>query len=204
MQMNAETLTVNREEFVGLNIIEAIDTCELTGVKIGAKNGSSFFYIGEIANFRGRRGELLIEKIERDLETIMKKRYQDSLDTYNQMVRNYPTPTKYIQTKDKRGCEYSYEDYQNVLKDYFGKCAKRKEIKDGIKVELENRIPFEKRTVVDAYMSTIPNVSAIIFIVDGNEYGDYWTREEYERGEKDAEDEDKRYCCQYDSSDCFE
>ena len=74
------------------------------------------------------------------------------------------------------------DGFKTIMRSY-ARLMEAKEYKD-------KRLPLAERTVADIYES-IENPKTVIILVEGSEYGDYWTREEFDGGVEDGDDTDE-------------
>ena len=142
-----------------MNIKEALKKLHCDSVKIGCKDGSGFFYVGELTADTIEEGEKNI------IET--NKRLYDTADRLFLEAKNgSPRPADYIHRllKETEGKPITatlegWEDYQRSL----------------------NHVPLEERDVVEMYES-IDEPSCHIILVEGSDFGMWWTMAEYEKG----------------------
>lgn len=173
----------------GKNVIEVLNTVkdEYDEVKVGCVDGSSFFYIGDTseASEYGWCAEY---------EEILALKCKTTVSKAEKMVKTkterLPTPRDYVMRSSSKPFNVSLQGYMNVLEDGFKTIMKSYARLMEAKEYKDKRLPLAERTVADIYES-IENPKTVIILVEGSEYGDYWTREEFERGVEDGDDTDE-------------
>lgn len=171
---------VNTKELKGGNIVAVLK--KLPGecsVKIGCADGSGYFYIGSVARFQSSYGDEFIAQIESELKHQAERRLELSLQRLNEVEQRNITVRGYITNMQKHKLAYNYDGYENHLRGHFAAIEKLKRRVSENEKALAERTPFAERKIVMAYPSTVDE-NTYSLLIEGEESGIYWFKEEYE------------------------
>ena len=161
-----------------MNIKEALKELHTMNVKIGCKDGSGFFYVGEL------NADTLEEGEQNIIET--NKRLYDTADRlFNEAKNGSPRPCDYIHRllKETEGkpITATLEGWQDYQRSYFKRVNGTYRRRYNCEQRILTHVPLEEREVVESYES-IDEPSCHIILVEGSDFGMWWTMGEYEKG----------------------
>lgn len=173
---------IEKRETLGA-VLSRLDENQL--VKVGSKDGSSWFFIGQKKVLIGN--DLIYDA---EIESWLKERLKTARQTLNDKMKQEPTYFNFTKAEiDKflNGgiCDLSIEKYHEYVKHYWKGIMTR--AKTVIKREeaIKNQIPLLSRPVVSADESI--KGDGIRIIIEGTEEGRFWDKEE-------ADALDKTFC----------
>lgn len=131
-------------------------------VKLGARNGSGFFFIGEASELRDNMAHYdeLIYNYEHDRLTNVELLIKMRDENFKQIVARGEAITP------------AAEHFSDVL------TLRR----DRWATYLETAVPLHEREVHDVYSPHVYYEDTTVLIVDGDAYGGYWTSDEVKPG----------------------
>lgn len=138
-----------------MTLSEFVDTVETEMIKIGAENGSGFFFVGPVEALRG-----------------------DGMQTYEDYIREYEYD-RIIATKE------SLKKAQARVSESSESEEARKKLIKAMKARIKTwteyyrtRRPLGDREVIRSYFPTAYDEEMMIAIVEGDTFGKYWTFDE--------------------------
>ena len=155
-----------------MTIMQFLEGCEGgTVIKIGAKGGDSFFYIGTVQDFL-----IGIKSHEIEVRNHANKVLDLADSNLKALLRNYPTPEKYAKKVLNRDIEkLTAESFVSELNAWCYAVRKAKRLVDERKSHCEKIIPLSKRCVIEAADSGVPREDgAKRILIEGNERGAFW------------------------------
>ena len=152
-------------------------------VKIGAKDGSAFYWIGKCNKLTDKQ----IENIERDINGWAKKRILASENEIARLIHAKPTIEAYVEelvkNEEVEGCG-SVEGYLDALRAWLEKLDNQKRLLIRKRQDYVNRKPLLQKKVFDAYLTVASwENNALVLILEGIEAGSFWDKLEA-NGEK--------------------
>ena len=138
-------------------------------IKVGAKNGTNFFYIGTCEDFLDR-----IEGYEEKILDYNNARLRGAKARFYTTSQNFPTPETYI----KRNPKAKSTDYLKALDQWFNDYRRRKQIYEEWAEWMRTYTALQNRKVFDSYAATGYDEGYTIVLVEGQERGSYWTANE--------------------------
>lgn len=130
-------------------------------VKLGARNGSGFFFIGEASELRDNMAHYdeLIDAYERNRIANVERLIELQQANFDRI--------------QERGEDTAISGhYLDILKQRRDRWVKY----------LETAVPLHEREVHDVYSPHVYDEDTTVLIVDGDAYGGYWTSDEVKPG----------------------
>jgi len=152
-------------------------TCK--NVKVGAKDGSGFFYAGTVNNF--------IENFDM-IDKACKKEAKDTAnrrkEELDKLCSSAPTPEMWARKCVARDNldDLNCARYEQNLGRHFHKIAHAAEAAKLAKDRNKYYAKLGSRNVIDCYASNMDE-DCVIIIVEGYEVGKYWTLDEAPEGQ---------------------
>lgn len=155
-----------------MTIIEYLEGCgESQAIKIGAKGGEGFFYIGTAKDFLDN-----IKSHEIEVNNHAQKMITKAKDKLKATLKSYPTPETFarkILSKDEDRLTAEY--YISGLNVWFYEVKKAKSLVDRREAYCEKLVPLSKRAVIEAAESGVPREEgAKRIFIEGKEKGAFW------------------------------
>ena len=143
-------------------------------IKIAAKNGSSFFFVGEVND--------LIQNMPAYNEACFKharRKAKHKANVLAEMIQSPPTMERYFQENYLSDTGMTVDDYLEFCRLYFEKYKSAKEASVSEHERYKNYVSLADREVVDQFEAD-PSVeeNTIVIYVDGYELGAYWSFDE--------------------------
>ena len=159
---------------------KVLSNTEHKNVKIGAENGSGFFYAGSIVNYLDN-----IERVDKACHLAAKQNVSRHKDRIDRMCRNCPTPEAFARrclARDEQE-KMTSENYSQFLDAYYKKLCSVSEETQKAEDILNNWKVLAQRKVVRCDDS-IADEDCLVVIIEGYELGRYWTLDEVPKGEE--------------------
>lgn len=145
-------------------------------LKVGAKNGSGFFYCGTVGDF--------LENMEDNSDLLRKHAIsilQAAKRRLNQRISNPPTIDRFTreQLRGDGNPNLTFQNYRFYVEHWFSGVYGLKQAADNHEQRYDAFKPLDKRDVVEVRESLAaadPGVTALI--IEGYELGRYWTMDE--------------------------
>jgi len=147
-------------------------------LKVGSKDGSSFWYMGTVGDFRDN----IVEYNDRAYKYATQKRNR-AYKSFQFTVENPMTPDHYVrkQLKTEAYPSYSYKDYIDKLNKWFESLTRKQKTLKSANDELENYVKLKKRSSVNLYyQDPLVDELCAILIIEGCELGGFWLFNEAE------------------------
>lgn len=168
-----------------MKLIELLQTLDPEQpIKIGAKDGSSFFYIGTPKDMLATFDTSSTRYAEYDM--VIYKSYERAIKRYEEQVSDsYNAAMKYAQ---EHGAELTSKGFKKALRTIFNSDTAKNILK------MENKLAeaeahqrqtksMQDRDVVDSFNADkVVDEGTLAIIVEGFEYGRYWTKDEAPKG----------------------
>ena len=138
-------------------------------IKVGAKGGTNFFYIGTSEDFLDH-----VEGYEELIWDYNNARMRGAKARLFTTSQNFPTPETYI----KRNPKAKSTDFLKALDQWFNDYRRRKAIYEEWADRMRSYTALQNRKVVESYKATGLDEDYTIVIVEGAERGSYWTADE--------------------------
>lgn len=113
------------------------------------------------------------EEYEKDIESVSKSLINDSKKLFKKNKKKYEKAKGYIDDPK----------YKNDIKRNKETMEWSKKQMNNYKMYIDSFVPLSKRKILDVYPRT--QRDGIIIIIEGDEIGSFWTKEEYDRRKKD-------------------
>lgn len=141
-------------------------------IKIGAENGSSYFYAGTVADII-ENGPLYSRKLLNYAKLLSTNASAD----LEQTLRNPPTLQRYALIQIKaQSPDYTYDGFKAMASIWLKTVRKRIENKTRRERQYREYVDLFSRTVHKSFdADAIAGEDATVIIVEGFEYGQYWT-----------------------------
>jgi hypothetical protein len=142
-----------------MTLSEFVKTVDVDMIKLGAVNGSGFFFIGPVEELRGdgmQRYEYYIREYEFN-------RIGKTEETIQRIKKRKPEDEEH--EKEKERLIKKYEKRIKIWTEYY-----------------KNRKPFGDREVLTTYFPTAYDPDVKIVIIEGDTFGKYWTLDEVKNG----------------------
>ena len=169
-------------------LLQLLKSTKHKSVKIGAENGTGFFYVGSVDNFITN-----IERVDAACHMAADHRVRNCKTRMERLLKNCPTPGMFSARLLAKGRvnEITAEGYNSLLNEYFGKVRSLDEETKRAEELLEHYTTIELRTVVTCFEAD-PDVDedCLVIIIEGWELGKYWMLEEAKEGEEVSFDMD--------------
>lgn len=151
-------------------------------IKIGAKNGSGWFYVGTVDEMK-RFMDIYNDTVYHRWKYIVR----NSTERLEKAVDNAPTWAMYIKSTSKSNgidsADFSYDSYLRSCHRYESKLNKMRQIKQKYERVRDGYISLEKREVLSCEKADPIADTTVNIIIDGYETGIVWTSDEIkERG----------------------
>lgn len=170
---------------IGMNFADFVENGEEMNVKIGAKDGSAFFYCGTLTRLK-----YSFDIIDDNLQNWYMQRVEDTKAKLQRALNREWSPSVYASCRYRRsGTVGTYEEYMKAVQAYFAELEKIRREHISAKEKCQNREPLYLRTIYEFYPS-IDEPNTTIIIITGDEPGKYWTTNEYKKGTKNGYGED--------------
>jgi hypothetical protein len=144
-------------------------------LKVGAENGSAFFYCGTVGDFIANITDYSLLCKQNALDTF--ERAKSRLDY---RVKNPPTVETFVQSEmknDKK--DFSMDNFFRYIQHYFKSIDRLINSLENAKIKLEKFKPLSERETIEIREADpIADQNATIMIITGYEVGSYWTVEE--------------------------
>lgn len=144
-------------------------------LKVGAENGSAFFYCGTVGDFIANITDYSLLCKQNALDTF--ERAKSRLDY---RVKNPPTVETFVQSEmknDKK--DFSMDNFFRYVQHYFKSLDRLINSLENAKSKLEKFKPLTEREVVEIREADpVADQDVTIAIITGYEAGSYWTAKE--------------------------
>ena len=161
-------------------LTKVLSNTKYKNVKIGAENGSGFFYAGSVDNYLKNT-----DRVDRACHLAAKQSVSRRKARIETLCKNCPTAETYIRKSLSRNDaeNMTAENYLKFLDKYFNTV--RNVTKEMQKAEelLAHWEPLAQRRIVRKEESTVDE-DCLIVIINGYEQGSYWMLEEAPKGEE--------------------
>lgn len=162
---------------IGMNFADFVESGDERNVKIGAKDGSAFFYCGSLTKLK-----YSLDIIDDNLQNWYLQRVEETKAKLQRALNREWSPAVYASCRYRRsGTVGTYEEYLKAVQAYFAELEKIRREHQTAKEKCENREPLYLREVYEFYES-IDEPGTLIVIITGDETGKYWTTHEYKKG----------------------
>jgi len=157
-----------------MNIYDFLSNeCKTKYIKVGAADGSAFFYCGTKELFL-----LNLTVYQAELKRAALYRRNAFKKAFEALVNNPPSLSKYILSE----CVYdkpkpSYDAYIASVKAWMRSCVDAKAVATAAKEYYDNYKDLMQRDIVEHSISSVDEDTTRI-IIPGNELGVYWMMEE--------------------------
>ena len=167
-----------------MNILEAVAAYDAgQKIKIGAKDGTGWWYVGTVADVR-QYLEVLNDKCFKYATTVQK----NAVETLDTRLKKWPTPETYARLQlrrhaDGRDSDLSLGGYTDTLKQWFADAWLAQRHLEQASARLKHYVPLSLREVVDVSKSEpceSGDPGVIRILLAGYEYGAFWTTTEAE------------------------
>lgn len=167
-----------------MKLIELLQTLDPEQpIKIGAKDGSSFFYVGTPADMLATFGTSSKRYGEYDM--VIYRSYERAIKNYEiEANAAYENAMKYAQ---EHGAELTAKGFKKALRLIFNSDASKAILK--VEDKLAKAIAHQRQTksmqdrdVMDSFKANKVVDDCLAIIVEGFEYGRYWTMDEATKG----------------------
>lgn len=167
-----------------MKLIELLQTLDPEQpIKIGAKDGSSFFYVGTPADMLATFDTSSKRYGEYDM--VIYKSYEKAIKRYEMEASEaYDNAMKYAQ---EHGAELTAKGFKRALRTIFNSDTSKAILK--VEDKLAKATAHQRKTksmqgrdVMDSFKADKVVDDALAIIVEGFEYGRYWTMDEATKG----------------------
>lgn len=167
-----------------MKLIELLQTLDPEQpIKIGAKDGSSFFYVGTPADMLATFDTSSTRYGEYDM--VIYRSYERAIKLYEKQVSEaYDSAMKYAQEHD---AELTAKGFKKALRIIFNSDASKAILK--VEDKLAKATAHQRQTksmqdrdVMDSFKADKVVDDCLAIIVEGFEYGRYWTTDEAPKG----------------------
>ena len=169
-------------------------------LKVGAANGSGFFYIGTVKDF--------LDNIDKYSERTLKAlniSAENTLNSFIAMSRCFPAPDEYFKWGEEtplgtilddikrtesrfdwHGSNNSAMQYFKNLSLYIKKTSEHRRRAQTAEARVKQFVPFASRDVEDIFIasSVVEPEETLVFMIEGFEFGDYWSSDEVKGNRK--------------------
>ena len=167
-----------------MKLIELLKTLDPEQpIKIGAKDGSSFFYVGTPADMIATFDTSSTRYGEYDM--VIYKTYEKAIKRYEEEASiAYDNAMKDAQ---ERGAELTAKGFKKALRLIFNSDASKAilKVEDKLakaKTHQRQTKSMQDRNVMDSFKADNVVDDCLAIIVEGFEYGRYWTMDEAPKG----------------------
>ena len=167
-----------------MKLIELLQTLEPEQpIKIGAKDGSSFFYVGTPADMLATFDTSSKRYGEYDM--VIYRSYERAIKLYEKQVSEaYDSAMKYAQ---EHCAELTAKGFKKALRLIFNSDAPKAILKVEDKLakataQQRQTKSMQDREVMDSFKADKVVDDCLAIIVEGCEYGRYWTTDEAPKG----------------------
>ena len=169
-------------------------------LKVGAADGSGFFYIGTVGDF--------LDNIDKYSERTLKAlniSAENTLNSFIAMSRCFPAPDEYFKWGEEtplgtilddikrtesrfdwHGSNNSAMQYFKNLSLYIKKTSEHRRRAQTAEARVKQFVPFASRDVEDIFIasSVVEPEETLVFMIEGFEFGDYWSSDEVKGNQK--------------------
>lgn len=164
-----------------MTILEAIAKYpEDQKIKIGAKDGTGWWYVGLAGDVR-----LSIEALDEKCLKYAMDIQKNAVKSLNTRLKNQPTPEVFARAQIKKAedsreyLDLSREAYQAALEKYFTDVHKAVTHLKTVSKRLKEYVKLQERPVVDCSMSDpAADAGTVRVLTEGYEYGAFWATDE--------------------------
>lgn len=152
-------------------------------IKIGAKDGSSFFYVGTPADMLATFDTSSKRYGEYDM--VIYRSYERTIKNYE--IEANAAYENAMKDAEKRGAELTAKGFKKALRIIFNSDASKAilKVEDKLakaKAHQRQTKSMQDREVMDYFKADKVVDDALAIIVEGFEYGRYWTMDEAPKG----------------------
>lgn len=144
-------------------------------IKIGANNGSGFFYCGTAGDFveNAAAYDVIVNR-----ETMRK--YNRALHEYKRYMSGDPgSLAAYLKYADRVGEDFSLDGYTDFLQAYFKACEVRKMLLARRTAEKDSYKDLTARHLADTFEADeLADPGVTVILTEGYEEGKYWMHHE--------------------------
>ena len=167
-----------------MKLIELLETLDPEQpIKIGAKDGSSFFYVGTPADMLATFDTSSKRYGEYDM--VIYRSYERAIKNYE--IEANVAYDNAMKDAEKRGAELTAKGFKKALRLIFNSDASKAILK--IEDKLAKTTAHQRQTksmqdreVMDSFKADKVVDDCLAIIVEGFEYGRYWTMDEAPKG----------------------
>lgn len=151
-----------------------------TRIKVGAKDGSAFFYVGTAGDFLEN-----LEAYNSECEGETIRKYRNAKKEYERYASGDPGSIEaFIRLQSRRETPViTFDGYLEFLRQYFHQLEVRRSVLRTRTADKENYKHLRNRGLVEAYKAdpvADPDCDMIL-ITTGVEYGGYWLTSEVQK-----------------------